>query len=82
MKDSVRSIIWMVVVLLITAIWDVAYVASMVTFVKDSKDLLTCVLFCAVFTALTIPWNFVAIRGFCDAINRYKFEKKNEQSGK
>ena len=82
MKDSVKGIIWMVVVLLFTAVWDVAYVVSMKIFISDSKDLFTCVVFCAGFTALTIPWNFVAIRGFRDALERYKLEKKDDEPGK
>ena len=72
----------MVVVLLFTAVWDVAYAISMYVIIKDSKDILTMVLFCAGFTMLTIPWNFVAIRGFCDAIERRKLEKQKEEDGK
>lgn len=82
MKDSVKGIIWMSFVLFLTIVWDIVYVFCMTIFIEDSKDLLTGILFCVGFTILTIPWNFVVIRGFCDAIERRKLEKQKEENGK
>jgi len=65
----------MCVVLLFTLVWDVAYIYSMVVFVRDSKDPLVGIVFGLIFTILTAAWNFVAIRGFIDALKRYKNEK-------
>ena len=78
-KEPLKTMLWMVVVMFYTLILDIASIASLVVIFRDTKDPLVLCLFAGVFIILTALWNFFSIRAVCDAVKYCKTFKKEEK---
>lgn len=80
MKDHVKELWKMIGVCLLTLGWDIAYVATMVVTIRDTKSLMWMFLFIILFTVLTVVWNIVVVDSTIQAVRYYKNKKKEEKN--
>lgn len=80
MKDHVKELWKMIGICLLTLGWDIAYIATMVVTIRDTKNLMWMFLFIAVFTVLTVIWNIAVVDSTIQAVKEYKNKKKEEEN--